>query len=306
MKKIFLMITLLFVVNGNFIYGGENYESQVWNDLQQKRKNSIEKIAELDGINIKAVYFDSLYDDFNDNDIWQDGYIHIKYNIPEKTLKGFIDNNIDKSWKKLLKNEKNEEKTDSEQELNSISNDVDFNYENDIDSVYLHGISQDVKVRDKEGDISHGTADSVSERITIVKFTENSNDRYMFYDGDFERKNYESIINLYVDKNKIRINNKSYTLNSSICLKNDTVYIPIDAAKIILNYFNINSEKYLKKFYGNGMVLINDKLYFPYRKLIQSMLDNKSAFYYDSDLKMVSSISMNLDEMQKTYYGYFE
>ena len=54
------------------------------------------------------------------------------------------------------------------------------------------------------------------------------------------------------------------------------------------------------------MVLINDKLYFPYRKLIQSMLDNKSAFYYDSDLKMVSSISMNLDEMQKTYYGYFE
>ena len=229
-----------------------------------------------------------------------------KYNIPEKTLKGFIDNNIDKSWNKLLKNEKNEEKTDSEQELNSISNDVDFNYENDIDSVYLHGISQDVKVRDKEGDISHGTADSVSERITIVKFTENSNDRYMFYDGDFERKNYESIINLYVDKNKIRINNKSYTLNSSICLKNDTVYIPIDAAKIILNYFNINSEKYLKKFYGNGMVLINDKLYFPYRKLIQSMLDNKSAFYYDSDLKMVSSISMNLDEMQKTYYGYFE
>ena len=42
-------------------------------------------------------------------------------------------------------------------------------------------------------------------------------------------------------------------------------------------------------------------------KSVLDLIDTyKTQYFYDSDLKMVSSISMNLDEMQRTYYGYFK
>ena len=62
----------------------------------------------------------------------------------------------------------------------------------------------------------------------------------------------------------------------------------------------------MKKFYGNGMILIDGKLYLPYIRIIEFLEDTSSDIFYDTDLKMVSSISINLDEMKRTYYGYFE
>ena len=54
MKKMILVILLLFVVNCNLIYGKQNYENTLWRDLQQKRENSIEKITEITGAKIKS------------------------------------------------------------------------------------------------------------------------------------------------------------------------------------------------------------------------------------------------------------
>ena len=39
----------------------------------------------------------------------------------------------------------------------------------DIESTYLHNISQNVKVRDKDGSINRGIAETVHERIDIKK-----------------------------------------------------------------------------------------------------------------------------------------
>ena len=290
MKKMILVILLLFVVNCNLIYGKQNYENTLWRDLQQKRENSIEKITEITGAKIKAVYFDSRCDDFDDKDIWQDGLLYIKINLAEKVLKEFIENDIKNSWKNISSSDNGGDNQKSMLE--------------DIESTYLHNISQNVKVRDKDGSINRGIAETVHERIDIKK--ENSNESNLIYRGAFERKNYEFIINLFINQNKIRINSKEYLLNSPIYLKNGTTYIPKDATEKILTALNKDKEEYMKKFYGNGMILIDGKLYFPYRRIIEFLEDTSSDIFYDTDLKMVSSISINLDEMKRTDYGYFE
>ena len=85
MKKMILVILLLFVVNCNLIYGKQNYENTLWRELTDKKeKIVIEKITEITGAKIKAVYFDSRCDDFDDKDIWQDGLLYIKINLAIK------------------------------------------------------------------------------------------------------------------------------------------------------------------------------------------------------------------------------
>ena len=74
----------------------------------------------------------------------------------------------------------------------------------------------------------------------------------------------------------------------------------------MLNQFGKDYSENLDKFYGNNTVLVKNKTYISFKSVLDLIDTYKTQYFYDSDLEMVSSISMNLDEMQRTYYGYFK
>lgn len=74
----------------------------------------------------------------------------------------------------------------------------------------------------------------------------------------------------------------------------------------MLNQFGKDYSENLDKFYGNNTVLVKNKTYISFKSVLDLIDTYKTQYFYDSDLKMVSSISINLDEMQRTYYGYFK
>ena len=128
----------------------------------------------------------------------------------------------------------------------------------------------------------------------------------LYYGTKIYRKPYETIINATAGQKVIYVNGIEYKLDLPILLKNNKMYISKNTAEILLNQFDNNYSKELDKFYGNSTILVKDKTYFSFKSVLDLINNYKTECFYDPDLKMVSSISMNLDEMQRTYYGYFK
>ena len=324
MKKAFIILFLLvFIVTGN-VYGGQivkNSESNIslFNELSEKREISLGTIANTRGVDIKAVYFKSDNKSLPDNKLlWQSGVLNVKMSADKDGCNNIITNLSKITVPEIWRDAKN---NDAEKARNRVLNslnvkdcllkfglNIDLNNMDYIKYFYSKGINMEANRLDNSGNIHIGEINSgfYYEYFLTPNAIKQDNKIDLYYGTEIYRKPYETIINATVGQKIIGINGVEYELDSPIILKNDKIYISLNAAKILLNQFGKDYSENLDKFYGNNTVLVKNKTYISFKSVLDLIDTYKTQYFYDSDLKMVSSISMNLDEMQRTYYGYFK
>lgn len=324
MKKVVMLLFLfIFIVNGN-VYGGQivkNSENNIslFDELSKKREISLGTIANTSGVDIKAVYFKSDNKSLPDNKLlWQSGVLNIKMSADKDSCNNMISNlskiTVPEIWWDA---KNNKEEKDRNRVLNSLNIkdclsklglNIDLNNMDYIKYFYSKGINMEGNSVDHSGNIHIGEINSGFYYEYFLTPNVSNHDKKMdlYYGAKIYRKPYETIINATAGQKVIYVNGIEYKLDLPIVLKNNKLYISKNTAEILLNQFDKNYSKELDKFYGNSTILVKDKTYFSFNSVLNLINNYKTECFYDPDLKMVSSISMNLDEMQRTYYGYFK
>ena len=312
--KIFCFVLAICSINVNIVNAENNNSVMLWKVFQSKRENIITNIINGEGATVKGVYFNSLSKANEDERYWQDGRLLVKMNITKKQQDSILENVVKKIWYGERNNrdlnkepiteeemkEKNKNRMDEMEKY--LYNCFGMSAKQEIYSRYRGGMTVTVKdsvdeeIIDGKLTVHGGDFETLEELVT----TEVLDDKYnLYYSGEVYRRGYENITNAVAGENKIRINSEEYKLASSNVLKNGTMYIPEDGARIILN-------KYKKQIINDlEFVNIDGINYYSYRNLINLCEDNVNQIYFDIDTKMASSITIDLDEAQRTLYGYF-
>lgn len=324
MKKVFIILFLfVFVLNGN-VYCGQivkNSESSIslFDEFSKNRDISVGDIVNTKGVDVKAVYFKSNNESLPDNKLlWQSGILNVKMSTDKENCSNIISNLSKKSVPEIwwdTKSNNNEKARDRvlnalkiEDCLKKFSLSMDFNNMDYLKYFYSKGLNMEVNTIDDNGGIHVGDINSgfYYEYFLIPDISKQNNKIDLYYGAEINRKPYETIINATVGQKLLCINGIEYELDLPIVLKNNKVYISKNTAKILLSQFDKDYSKKMDNVSVNSTILVKDKTYFSFKSILDLVDTNKTQYFFDSDLKMVSSISMNLDEMQRTYYGYFE
>lgn len=312
--KIFCVLLFVCFINVNIVNADNKDSEKLWRCFQNKRDNIITKVISDEGAEVKGVYFSSSFDANEDERYWQDGDLLVKMDINKKQLHSILENVVKKIWygerwnrdldKEPLTDEEMQEKNKNKMDEMEkyVYNCFGMSTKQEIYSRYRGGMTVTVKdsvdeeIIDGKLTVHGGDFETLEELVT----TKVLDDKYnLYYSGEVYRRGYENITNAVAGENKIRINSEEYKLASSNVLKNGSMYIPEDGARIILN-------KYKKQITNDlEFVNINGINYYSYRNLINLCEDNVNQIYFDIDTKMASSITIDLNEAQRTLYGYF-
>lgn len=312
--KIFCVWLFVCFINVSIVNADNNDSGKLWRCLQNKRDNIITKVISDEGAEVKGVYFSSSFDANEDERYWQDGDLLVKMDINKKQLHSILENVVKKIWygerwnrdldKEPLTDEEMQEKNKNKMDEMEkyVYNCFGMSTKQEIFSRYRGGMTVTVKndvneeIIDGKATVHCGDFGALEELVT----TKTSENEYkLYYSGEIYRRGYENIINVVAGENKVRINSKEYELTSPNLLRNGTMYIPEDGAKIILNKYKKQINDDLK------FINIDGIKYYSYRSLIDFGENYTYQVFFDLDTKMASSISINLKEAYRTAYGYF-